>query len=413
MNMKNDERSVVGGPLAGIKVIDMTSVVSGPYATQILGDLGADIIKVESPEGDATRYAGPSRNPYMAALFMGANRNKRSIVLDLKQETGRKLLFRLLETADILVHNVRPQKLEKLGLGPQALMARFPRLIYAGIHGWREDGPYGGRPAYDDIIQGMSGVASLFERISGEPGYAPTILADKTCGLMAAQAITAALYQREKSGRGQVVEIPMFETMVSFLMIEHLSGRTFNPALGETGYSRLLAPWRKPYKTADGWICMLAYTDTQWRRFFSIVGKPELVDDPRFATMAARSRNINRLYEFAGEELAKRPTMEWLALFDDNEIPAGPVQSIEEVLEDSHLNAIRFFREEQHPTEGSIVVPDIPVQFSDTPAAIRMLQPRFGEHGREILLEAGMPLAEIDAAAAAGGVLFPVSSKHD
>jgi len=397
------------GPLAGVKIVDLTSVVLGPYATQMLGDLGADVIKVEAPEGDATRYTGPCRHADMAALFMGINRNKRSIVLDLKRPSGRDLLFRLIDGADVLVHNVRPQKLEKLGLGPDAVLRRRPQLIYAGIHGWREDGPYSGRPAYDDIIQGMCGVASLMEKLTGEPRYAPTILADKTCGLMAAQAILAALYHREKTGRGQAVEIPMFETMVSFVMVEHLFGRGFVPALGDAGYSRVLAPWRRPYKTADGWICMMAYTDPQWRRFFDLVNRPEVAGDPRFVDLAARSRHINEVYRFAGEELAKRPTKEWLALFDDCEIPAGPMHSLDGLMDDPHLDAIGFFRHESHPTEGEIVMPDIPMRFSDSPADIRRLQPRFGEHGREILLEAGLQPAEIDAALAAGGLLFPMA----
>ena len=239
------------GPLAGVRIVDLTSVVLGPYATQMLGDLGADIIKVEPPEGDTTRNTGPRRNAGMASVFMGVNRNKRSIVLDLKQASARDALLRLVDTADVFVHNIRPQKLEPLGLGPEALLARRPSLIYAGIHGWREDGPYGGRPAYDDIIQGLCGMASLMDQLTGQPRYAPTIIADKTCGLVSAQAILAALYHRERTGQGQFVEIPMFETMVSFLMVEHLHGRTFVPEQGGLGYSRVLAPWRRPSPTAD------------------------------------------------------------------------------------------------------------------------------------------------------------------
>jgi len=401
------------GPLSGVKIIDLTSVVLGPYATQMLGDLGADVIKVESPDGDATRYTGPGRHHDMAALFMGINRNKRSIILDLKQPSGRDLLLRLVDGADVLVHNVRPQKLDKLGLGPNAVLARRPRLIYAGIHGWREDGPYGGRPAYDDIIQGMCGVAGLMEKLTGEPRYAPMILADKTCGMMAAQAILAALFHRERTGRGQVVEIPMFETMVAFVMVEHLFGRTFAPALADAGYTRVLAPWRRPYRTADGWICMMAYTDSQWRRFFELANRPELASNPRFVDLAARSRNINEVYRFAGEELAKRPTKEWLALLDECEIPAGPMHSLDDLMTDSHLDAIGFFRHERHPTEGEIVMPDVPVRFSDSPADVRRLQPRLGEHGREILLEAGIRPAEIDAAAASGGLVFPAAVPAD
>jgi crotonobetainyl-CoA:carnitine CoA-transferase CaiB-like acyl-CoA transferase len=407
MSMTNgDAAQTSAGPLTGVKIIDMTSVVAGPYATQMLGDLGADIIKVEAPEGDATRYTGPSRHPDMAALFMGINRNKRSIVLDLKKPSGRDLLLRLIDSADVLIHNVRPQKLEKLGLDSQTVLARKPDLIFAGVHGWREDGPYGGRPAYDDIIQGVSGVAGLMQDLTGEPRYTPTILADKTSGMMAVQAIIAALYQREKTGIGQAVEIPMFETMVSFVMVEHLFGRCFSPPIGKAGYSRVLAPWRRPYKTADGWVCMMAYTDLQWRRLFEICGRPELATDPRFCSLAARSQNINEVYRFAGEELLKRTTVEWLRLLDQNEIPAGAMRSIDDLMHDPHLDAIGFFRHETHPTEGEIVMSDIPVRFSKTPGSVRHLQPRLGEHGREILSEVGLSSAEIESAASAGGLVL-------
>jgi crotonobetainyl-CoA:carnitine CoA-transferase CaiB-like acyl-CoA transferase len=399
------------GPLAGVRVLDLTSVVLGPYATQMLGDLGADIIKIEAPEGDTTRYTGPRRNADMASLFMGINRNKRSIVLDLKQAPARDALLRLVDKADVFVHNIRPQKLEPLGLGPDALLARRPQLIYAGIHGWREDGPYSGRPAYDDIIQGLSGIAALMDQLTGEPRYAPTIIADKTCGLMASQAILAALYHREKTGRGQFVEIPMFETMVSFLMIEHLHGGTFVPREGTLGYSRVLAPWRRPYRTADGYVCMLAYTDAQWRRFWTELGKPEMMQDARFVDMAARSRSIDEVYRLAGEELASRSTAAWIATFDKLEIPAGPVQSLEQVLADPHLDAIGFFRRMRHPTEGEVVVPDVPVRFADSPGAIDRLPPRLGEHGREILREIGMHPDEIEALAANGGVILPAAGE--
>jgi crotonobetainyl-CoA:carnitine CoA-transferase CaiB-like acyl-CoA transferase len=398
------------GPLAGVRVLDLTSVVLGPYATQMLGDLGADIIKVEPPEGDTTRHTGPRRSADMASLFMGVNRNKRSIVLDLKQASGRDAVLRLVDTADVLVHNIRPQKLDKLGLGAEAMLVRRPRLIYAGIHGWREDGPYSGRPAYDDIIQGYCGVAGLMGQTTGEPRYAPVILADKTCGLFAAQSILAALYHREKTGRGQFVEIPMFEIMVGFVMVEHLHGATFVPPDGTLGYSRVLAPWRRPYRTADGYVCMLAYTDGQWRRFWEALGKPEMMADLRFVDMAARSRNIDEVYRMAGAQLAGRPTGEWLALFDRLEIPAGPVKSLADVLDDPHLAAIDFFKTMQHPSEGEIVVPDVPVRFAQSPAAINRLPPRLGEHGREILQEIGMRPDEIESLMASGGMVMPQAS---
>jgi crotonobetainyl-CoA:carnitine CoA-transferase CaiB-like acyl-CoA transferase len=398
------------GPLAGVRVVDLTSVVLGPYATQTLGDLGADVVKIETPEGDTTRHTGPRRSADMASLFMGVNRNKRSIVLDLKHASARDALRRLVDGADVFVHNIRPQKLTGLGLSPAELLARNPRLIYAGLHGWREDGPYGGRPAYDDIIQGLCGVAGLMDTLTGQPRYAPTILADKTCGLVSAQAILAALYHRERTGRGQFVEIPMFETMVGYLMVEHLHGRTFVPEQGALGYARVLAPWRRPYRTADGYVCMLAYTDAQWRRFWSEVGKPEMMADPRFAGMAARSRNIDEVYRIAGEQLASRTTAAWIDVLDRLEIPSGPVNSLEQVMDDPHLEAVGFFRRMQHPTEGELVVPDVSVRFSDSPAAIDRLPPRLGEHGREILQEIGMDAAEIDALIAGGGMVVPAAA---
>src|SRR5687767_14356856 len=233
------EQDKSAGPLAGIRVLDLTSLILGPYATQMLGDLGADVIKIESPDGDSTRRTGPCRSDDMASLFLAVNRNKRSVILDLKQAAARDVLLRMADIADVFVHNIRPQKLEKIGLGSDALLARNPRLIYAGLHGWREGGPYSGRPAYDDIMPRLTGIASLIETMTGEPRYAPTILADKTCGVMAAQAIIAALFHRERTGKGQFVEVPMYETMVSYVMVEHLHGRTFEPPVGTAGYSRM------------------------------------------------------------------------------------------------------------------------------------------------------------------------------
>jgi crotonobetainyl-CoA:carnitine CoA-transferase CaiB-like acyl-CoA transferase len=390
-----------------VRVLDLTSVVLGPYATQMLGDLGADIVKIEPPEGDTTRYTGPRVSRDMASLFMGVNRNKRSIVLDLKTAAARDVLLRLVDRADVFVHNIRPQKLEPLGLSSATLCKRNPRLIYAGIHGWREDGPYSGRPAYDDIIQGLCGVASLMGQLTGEPRYAPVILCDKTSGLVAAQAILAALYSREKTGRGQFVEIPMFETMVSFVMVEHLHGMGFHPPQGGAGYSRVLAPWRRPYRTANGYLCMLAYTDAQWRRFWIEVGKPDMMKDPRFSDMAARSRNIDEVYQIAGGELTSRTTDGWLKAFDKLEIPAGPVKTLDEVIDDPHLREIGFFKRMTHPTEGDLVLPEPPLRFAETPAAIDRLPPRLGEHGREILQEIGMQADEIEALAAGGGVVLP------
>jgi crotonobetainyl-CoA:carnitine CoA-transferase CaiB-like acyl-CoA transferase len=378
------------GPLAGIRVLDLSSVVLGPLATQIMGDLGADVIKIEGPDGDTTRSTGPGRSDDMAAIFMGFNRNKRSLVLDLKQQPACDALWKLIDGADVFIHSIRPQKIAKLGFGHEAVLARNKRVVYAGIHGYRTGGPYEGTPAYDDVIQGQSGAADLMARLTGEPRYLPTILADKTCALVTAYAVMAALVERERSGQGQFVEIPMYETMVAYKMTEHLYGHTFDPPLAPMGYPRVLAPWRRPYKTSDGYICMLAYVDIQWQRYWQEVGRPEMADDPRFATLSDRNDNIAELYRIAGGCLSGRTTDEWVSTFQALDIPCARISTIEEVEADPHLREAGFFRKMEHPTEGSIVVPDIPVQFSRTAAEVARLQPKFGEHSVEVLREAGL-----------------------
>jgi len=392
----------MAGPLSGMRVLDLSSVVLGPLATQIMGDLGADVIKIEAPAGDTTRYTGPSRSDDMAALFIGLNRNKRSIILDLKHEGAREALWRLIDGADVFLHSIRPQKLAALGFGHEDVLARNPRIVYAAIHGYGMDGPYAGLPAYDDVIQGQSGGADLMARLVGEPRYLPTIMADKTCALVTAYAVMAALLERERSGRGQFVEIPMFETMVAYNMTEHLYGHSFDPPEGPLGYPRVLAPWRRPYATQDGYICMMAYTDIQWRRFWTEVGRPEYIEDPRFVTLATRSDNIAELYRIAGECLADRPTAEWLDTLGRLEIPAAPISTLEELESDPHLQKVGFFKKARHPTEGGIVMPASPVRFSRTPAGIARLQPKFGEHSAEILREAGLSDGEIEQLMADG-----------
>ncbi|MEE8247775.1 MAG: CoA transferase, partial [Alphaproteobacteria bacterium] len=265
----------MSGPLEGIRVLDLTAYLLGPFGTQILGDLGAEVIKVEPPEGDIMRRLGPSRHDGMAAVFLNLNRNKRSIVLDLKRAAGREALLRLAVGADVFIHNMRPKAIAALDLGYAAVSAANPKIVYCGTYGYRHDGPYGDKPAFDDMIQGASGMAALVGRQSGEPGYVPTAFIDKTVGMAAAYAILAALFYRERSGEGQELEVPMLETMVQFIMVEHLYGLTFEPPLGGAGYPRMLAPQRRPYRTRDGHICILPYTDRQWRRFLELAGRPE------------------------------------------------------------------------------------------------------------------------------------------
>jgi len=392
----------MAGPLAGIRILDLTSVVAGPLATQMLGDMGADVVKIESPEGDAPRHTGPARSPGMAALFMGLNRSKRSLVLDLKIDAAKDALWRLIATADVLVHSMRPQKMQNLGFGHNAVCAKNPRLVYAALHGYRDGGPYSGQPAYDDVIQGQSGIAALMTEVAGEPRYAPMILADKTCALSIAGAVSAALFARERSGRGQFVEIPMFEQMVSFVLGEHLFGHNFVPPLGALGYTRVLASWRRPYQTRDGYLCMMAYTQAHWRKFWKLVGKPEVQGDPRFDSIASRARNVVALYELAGACIAGKTTDEWLALLRELEIPAARMSSLDDLFSDPQLKASGFFKRAKHPTEGEILYTDLPVRFSGGATTSERLQPRLGEHSFEVLREAGFSESEIEALAAVG-----------
>ena len=395
----------MAGPLAGIRVLDLTSVVAGPLATQMLGDMGADVIKIESPEGDAPRHTGPSRSPNMAALFMGLNRSKRSLVLDLKNDAAKDALWRLIANADVFVHSMRPQAIAKLGFSHKIVRAKNPSIVYAALHGYRDGGPYSGQPAYDDVIQGQSGIAALMSEVAGEPLYAPMIIADKTCAIAIAGAISTALFARERTGRGQVVEIPMFEQMVSFVLGEHLFGHNFVPPMGALGYTRVLASWRRPYKTKDGYLCMMAYTQNHWHKFWTAIGRPEVHADPRFDCIASRAKNIVALYELAGSCIADRATDEWLKLLRVLEIPSARMSSLDDVMNDPQLKASGFFKRATHPSEGEILYTDLPVRFSETPTGSTRLQPRLGEHSFEVLREAGFGEAEIKALAASGATV--------
>jgi crotonobetainyl-CoA:carnitine CoA-transferase CaiB-like acyl-CoA transferase len=378
-------------PLDGVKVIDLSNMLMAPYATQILGDMGADVIKVEPPEGDPIRDIGPSRNPGMGAIFLHANRSKRSISLDLRQDAGRMAMLELLKDADVLVYNRRPQSMGRLGLSYEAVSAVNPRIIYAGLYGFGEDGPYAGKPAFDDLIQGATAIPWLSHMAYGsEPTYVPTAISDRGVGLWAVGQITAALYHQSRTGVGQKLELPMFEMMASFVLADHLGGASFEPSLGAPGYPRMLVPNRRPHRTADGYICAMVYTDRHWRAYFKLLGREQDFDiDPRYTNMTTRNENIKSIYDDLAEVLATRGTQDWLALFETADIPAMPLHTPESLIADPHLAATGFFSVTEHPSEGSIREIGVPSNWSVTQPSATHPAPRLGEHSNEILSEAG------------------------
>ncbi|MBV8524861.1 MAG: CoA transferase [Acetobacteraceae bacterium] len=383
------------GPLAGVRIIDITTVVLGPYGTQILADAGADVIKIETPQGDTTRDIGPSRIPGMAAYFLNLNRNKRSVVLDLKKPAPRDALFRLVETADVVVHNMRLAAADRLGLTYQHLSHRNPGIILACATGFRKGSRLQEYPAFDDIIQGMSGLASLNAGPDGEPRYVPSVVCDKISGHMLATAVAMALFYRERTGIGQEIHVPMMETILSFMLVEHLWGATLGePELG-LGYPRMLTPHRRPYATKDGYLCVIAATDAQWERLFAAIGRAALFKDPRFATTAARTENIDACYKILGEALRERTTAEWTEILNLADIPNGPAHTLPALLADEYLLDTNFFRPVEHPQGGPMLSTAPPVEFSETPARVRRLPPRLGEHNWEVLREAGLDDDEI------------------
>lgn len=392
------------GPLAGIRVLDLTTVVFGPYATQLLAELGAEVIKVEPPDGDNMRHVGAMRHAGMGHIHLNLNRGKRSLVLDLKRPAAREAVLRLAERADVMISNVRPAAMKRLGLDYDAVSARSPRIVYVSACGFSQRGPYADAPAYDDLIQGATGVPWLMQRYGEpEPCYAPVLLGDRLTGLHAAFAVCAALYARVHSGRGQAVEVPMFEAVAQFVLGDHIGGLAFVPQHGEPGYSRLLARDRRPYRTADGWLCVLIYNDKQWRSFCTAIGEPErYAHDPRFSSHAARAKHIDQVYGWVAEVMRTRPTVEWRRLLDAADIPNQPINSPADVLADPHFAATGFVREELHPTEGRLRALGVPTGWSATPPGHPAPAPRLGEHSRECLREAGYSDGEIAALIAAG-----------
>ncbi len=402
----------MSGPLEGVRIVDMTSVLMGPYATQILGDLGADVIKIEPPGGDTVRGIGPARHAGMGGIFLHANRSKRSVVLDLKQPAGREALLRLAAEADVLIYNVRPQAMARLGLGHAEVAAVNPRILYVGVYGYGQDGPYAAKPAYDDLIQGAVAIPTLGVRAGAPvPRYVPSAMVDRIVGMSAANAVSAGLFHRERTGRGQAIDVPMFETMAQFVLGDHMGGQTFEPPLGPAGYARLLNEQRRPYATRDGHLCVLIYNDKQWKTFFGLIGRAQAMeDDPRFSSIGARTEHIGELYQLVGEAMRTRTSAEWTALLEAADIPVMPMHTLESLLDDPHLAAVGFFETVEHPSEGRVRSMAIPTRWSGSPPSVSRHAPRLGEHSAEVLAEAGYSAAQIAAMAAQGATLLPAET---
>lgn len=387
------------GPLAGLRVLDLTAVVLGPFATQTLGDWGADIIKVEPLAGDLVRNSGVFRNRGMASVFLAINRNKRSLCLDLKAPEGAAILRRLIPDMDVLVSNVRPAGMARLGFGYEDCARLNPRLVYAVATGFGQDGPDRARPAFDEIIQAASGLAAVVGE-DGPPAFVPSLVADKITGMALLSAVLAALLHRERTGQGQLVEVPMLETLAAFVAVEHLGGLAFEPPAGEPGYKRLRH--RKPVPTKDGYMTLLPYSSRQWCRFFTATGRPELIAELGVEDAVTRNANIDKVYAACAEIAAERTTAEWMALCDELDVPATAFSRLEDVPEHPHLKAVGMFPVVEHPSEGAHRYARPSTRFGATPASVRRPAPRQGEHTAEILSELGFDAAAIEDLAARG-----------
>ncbi len=398
----------MSGPLHGLRVIDLSSVVVGPVCTGVLAEQGAQVIKVEGPQGDLLRaLGGAGRSKGMSGKFLNFNRGRYSLCLDLKKDSARATLLRLIQSADIVVTNMRPDAQQRLGIDAESLCADAPRLIHCSIVGFGSGGPYEGRPAYDTVIQGSSGMAGCFEASTGEPRFIPMVIADHMAGLIAAQMIGFALYRRERTGKGEAIEVPMFENMAAFVLQEHLGAMTFDPPLGKPGDARILSPDSRPIPTADGYICVSANTDAQAHGFFDAIGRSELKSDPRFATLSARVAHTADYFALRMSSLKHKPTAQWLQIFDAHDVPAMPYNTIESLLTDPHVQTVGLVSREAHPTEGETFAIRSPNHLSGGMAPLGRPASRLGEDGVSVLQDFGFAEDEIEALRADGALLTP------
>lgn len=400
--MNNATPDQNSGPLQGLRVLDLSTVVMGPYASHLLADMGADVVKLESPAGDQVRFYRPQRGQDLSGMFLSLHRNKRSIVLDLKDPNAQAAFVKLAAGFDVVLHNFRPKVARRLGATYEQLSTVNPRAIVCKIYGFGADGPYAAKPAYDDVIQAASGLSALHARARGVPQYVPSMVCDKIVGQAAALAILAACHQRAMHGRGSEVEVPMFETMVAFNLAENLAMAAFDPPMGRIGWARNISPMRKPFKTADGYACLLPYSDKNWRDFMVHAGLAQIMDDPRFRTLADRAQNIDALYVHVEEAAIQRTTAEWMDFCEAHDIPCSPINEMEDLWNDAHLQAVDMFQRAEHPTEGAYRVWRSPMRFGNAEWQLRRHAPHLGEHTREVLTEAGFSAEDIERLATNG-----------
>ena len=397
------------GALHGIRVLDLTNVVLGPFATQILGDYGAEVIKVESLEGDLMRANGVARHPGMSSVFLAINRNKRSIALDLKKPEGRRVFLELVADVDVVIHNMRVAAIDRLGLGYETAKAASPRVVYCAATGFGQDGPHRSKPSFDDIVQAASGLASLMGGERNAPSYVPALIADKTAGMALANAVLAALLHRERTGQGQYVEVPMFETLVEFNLAEHLGGLTFEPPLGPAGYGRIVSGGRSPLRTADGYVAVLPYNPAQWVKLFSHIGREDILE--RYPVLDRHQLNVNvrQLYAELASEGPSRTTAQWMDICDELDLPATPIYSLNDLPNHPHLKAVGMFQVMEHPSEGAIRYVRPAVRFTASPASVRLPAPRLGQDTASVMVGLGYTAAEIAALEAAGVIILAPS----